>query len=496
MIPLHSHSGPKDLAGGFWQRRFLLEKLRNPAGVAFLALAAVLFGALIGTMGTSVGVILLGLFIGIPIVGACLVDLRFGVLFVITISFFLMEFKKAINLPFGIFLDAGILLLFIGVLFRQAEEHDWSFVRNPISWWILAWIGLNLLEVANPWAASRLAWVYTVRGMAGTIVFYYILLYVIRDLAFALRLIKLVFALAGLAGLFAMYQEFFGLPGWEHRWMMSDIERYKLIFQAGRIRLFSFLSDPTTFGIMMAYMVVWSFALFFGPWRTSRKVWLALGAVIMLLGCFWSGTRTAYIVIPAGLIVVTVAAAAKRQWAIVYLVAAAFAGGLVLVNMPTSNNTIYRFQTAFKPGKDASFNTRMRTQKAIKSVVQTYPIGGGLGSCGAWGKQFSPGTVFSEIEPDSGYVRVAVELGWVGLLLYMGMLFAMLRETVRALVRARDPVIVNLYLGLLGVVFSLIVANYGQEAIILLPNSIVFYVVLALVVRLRDFDPDFQHDAA
>lgn len=487
------HSASQSMPMGFWHRSLLMEKLRNPTGVAILALAGLLFGALIGTQGLSIGIILLAVSIGIPVVAACVIDLRFGVVFIITISFFLMEFKKAINLPFGIFLDAGMLLLFIGVLFRQAEEQDWSFAKSPISYIILVWIGLNILQVANPVAASRTAWVYTVRGMAGTLLFYYILLYVIRDLRFAINLIKLVFGLSFFAALWAMYQEFFGLPPWEHRWMMMDIERYKLIFQAGRIRLFSFLSDPTTFGIMMAYMVVFAFALFFGPYRKSRKFFLAVAAILMMLGCFWSGTRTAYIVIPAGMIVVALGAVAKRQWMIVGLIGATFLGGLALINVPTSNNTIYRFQTAFKPSEDASFNTRLRTQKAIKSVVQRYPFGGGLGSCGAWGKQFSPHTIFAQIAPDSGYVRVAVELGWIGLMVYMTMLFIMMRETIRGLMRARDPVIVNIYLGLTGVVFCLIVANYGQEAITLLPNSIVFYVILALAVRLKDFDPNYQH---
>jgi len=235
------------------------------------------------------------------------------------------------------------------------------------------------------------------------------------------------------------------------------------------------------------------FTLFFGPYRRRTKVLLVVAGFLMLLGCFWSGTRTAYIVIPAGMLFAGIASVAKQQWLILALIGAAFAGGLVLINMPTGNSTIYRFQTAFKPSQDNSFNTRLRTQRDIKAVVQTHPFGGGLGSCGAWGKQFSPGTVFADIEPDSGYVRAAVELGWIGLILYMSMLFVMIRVAVISFVRARNPVIVNLYLMLSSVLFCLLVANYGQEAIILLPNSIVFYVILALVVRLKDYDDQFVH---
>jgi putative inorganic carbon (HCO3(-)) transporter len=476
---------------GFWTRHLLLQKMASPVGAGLLIIATLLFSLVIAYAGLSAGVVLLGAIIGLPVVAACLVDLRFGVMFLTTISYFLLEAKKIIDIPFGIFLDAGILLLFIGLLFRQASERNWSFANNPISWWVLIWISLNLLQVLNPVAASKEAWLYTVRGMAGTIVFYYIVLYTITDLAYALRLLKLVIFLSFLAGAFSMYQEFAGLTPWEHRWMMSDIEIYKLIYQAGRIRLFSFLSDPTTFGIMMAYMLVLCFTLAFGPWRPRTKALLVLGSIVMLLGCFWSGTRTAYIVIPAGIFFVTLASIAKRNWLLVAFSGIMMMGGILLVNMPTGNNTIYRFQTAFKPSKDLSYQVRLDTQARTKYVVQRHPFGGGLGSCGAWGARFSPWTVFASIAPDSGYVRVAVELGWIGLIFYMGLFFTAIQQCVKHMMRSRDPAIVNIYMGLGGVLFSLIIANYGQEATILLPNSIVFYIVLALVVKLKDFDPRY-----
>ncbi|MBI1193479.1 MAG: hypothetical protein GC205_09915 [Bacteroidetes bacterium] len=476
---------------GFWKQHVLLQKFLTIPGAVLLGLAGLLFSLIIGVYGSSIGIILLAAVVGIPVVAACMIDMRFGVMFLVTISYFILEFKKIVDIPFGIFLDAGILLLFIAMVFRQAEDHDWKFANNSISWWVLGWIFFNILQVINPVAESREAWMYTVRGMAGTIVFYYVILYTLTEFSYLIRLLKLVIGLSFLAGLYSMYQEYFGLPPWEHRWMMSDIETYKLIYQAGRIRLFSFLSDPTTFGIMMAYMVVLCFTLFFGPWKRSTKAMLVVGGFIMLLGCFWSGTRTAYIVIPAGILFVTLLAIAKRQWKIVLLSGGMMMGGLFLISIPTSNNTLYRFQTAFKPSEDKSYQVRLKTQARIKSIVQQHPFGGGLGSCGAWGKRFSPYTVFADIEPDSGYVRVAVELGWVGLILYMCMLFTAIVVGVKSVMRSRDPAIINLYMGLTGVIFALLVANYGQEAIILLPNSIVFYIVLAMVVRLKDFDPGY-----
>ncbi|MGB0932619.1 MAG: hypothetical protein ACPGVB_17675, partial [Chitinophagales bacterium] len=42
--------------------------------------------------------------------------------------------------------------------------------------------------------------------------------------------------------------------------------------------------------------------------------------------------------------------------------------------------------------------------------------------------------------------------------------------------------------------FILTVASYPQEAIVQLPTSIVFYICLAAVVRLKDFDMEMVED--
>jgi putative inorganic carbon (HCO3(-)) transporter len=481
--------------GGFssWlNRQLVLEKFKNPFGLGMVILTGLFFGIIVGKADFEVSVIIFGVIIGLPILAAILIDMRFGVVFIIVFSFFLITFKRIVDVPFGIFLDSSILLMFIALLFRKSgANNDWSFAKNPISLLILLWISYNLLQIINPVAASREAWMYTVRGMAGTIVLYYIILYTLDSYEFIIKLLKLIFGLCLLAGIYSIWQEYVGLAPWEERWLYGDIERYKLIFQAGRIRKFSFLSDPTTFGIMMAYMFVVSYTLLFGPYKTKYKVILGISCIIFMMGAFWSGTRTAYLVIPAGLIFVMLAAIMKGNMRLVGVTSIFFVLGAVATQAPTSNNTLYRVQTAFKPTKDMSYQVRMETQSRIKSIVQRHPFGGGLGSCGAWGKRFSGHTVFADIEPDSGYVRVAVELGWLGLILYNILLFVGMWTGIKHLVRSRDPVIVNIYMALSGLLFSLLIANYGQEAIILVPNSIVFYSILAIMVRLKDFDPNY-----
>jgi len=59
---------------------------------------------------------------------------------------------------------------------------------------------------------------------------------------------------------------------------------------------------------------------------------------------------------------------------------------------------------------------------------------------------------------------------------------------IRQFFRVKDPVIKNLTLAILIVMFCLVVASYPQEAIPMLPTSLVFYLLLACMVRLGKLD--------
>ena len=63
-------------------------------------------------------------------------------------------------------------------------------------------------------------------------------------------------------------------------------------------------------------------------------------------------------------------------------------------------------------------------------------------------------------------------------------------------IRVKDPEIKTYYAAILTVLFMLVVANYPQEAIVLLPTSIIFYIMLAMLVRLKDYDPNFNPEIA
>jgi putative inorganic carbon (hco3(-)) transporter len=228
---------------------------------------------------------------------------------------------------------------------------------------------------------------------------------------------------------------------------------------------------------------------------TSRRHNVLLG--IMFVAAMWAmaytGTRTAFGLFPVGAIFFAGLTLSKRVL-LVGGILAVLGAGFVLKS--TSSGVIYRIQSAFKPSKDDSMNLRLDNQRKIQPYIQSHPIGGGLGSCGVWGKRFNPDSELAHFPHDSSFVRMGVELGWIGLLLYTLLHYAVLRTGLYYYVRCRDPFIKSLYAAVTTWLFMLAVACYFQEAILQLPMNVIYNVLLAALVTLKNFDPAFEPEGA
>ena len=128
------------------------------------------------------------------------------------------------------------------------------------------------------------------------------------------------------------------------------------------------------------------------------------------MAMIYSGTRASFIIIPIFYFVKVLLSKNKKLYLTIILGIAVL---MILAKVPTNNYQIQRMQSVFKPSEDKSFQIRAANRKMITPWILRHPIGGGLGSTGVWGQRFSPGTFLANFPPDSGIIRVAVELGWI-----------------------------------------------------------------------------------
>ena len=237
-------------------------------------------------------------------------------------------------------------------------------------------------------------------------------------------------------------------------------------------------SDPVTFAYNMATASLLCMALITGPLKTYKKMILGFLAVFFLYVMLFSGTRGAFPLVPAAFMLYAILKFNRQI--LVFTVGALFFI-VFLIFLPTSNQNILRFQTAFRPSNDASYKVREMNQARIKPYIYTHPIGGGLGATGEWGIKFAPNSFLAHFPPDSGYVRTTVELGWIGLFIFSYMIFTILKTGVNSYYDIRDPELKSYSLGMILMVFTWNIGNFPQQALVQYPSNVLFFLAVALM---------------
>lgn len=455
-------------------------RFRNLAGLIVLLLAAIGIAFTIKTLGIAGGALIIAVLIGPPLVFAVIAYPRFGIITILVAAYFILWIIRLglVAFPLGTLMDGLLALLILGLIIKQKYEPDWTFVKNPISIVIIIWIGYNFIQVINPSAESKLAWLYTIRTVALVMLNYFIFSYHIRSKKFIQQIIKIWLGLSVIGALYAFKQQYIGFFGFEEEYLYSDPSIAGLLFIGGEWRKFSIFSDPVAFSYTMVVSSLLCVGLMFGPMSRAKKWILGFLIFLFLSSMLYSGTRGAYVLFPAAMLFLTILIFNKK---ILIMTAA---GGILLTTLifiPTGNLTFFRFQSAFRPSEDASFNVRATNQKMIQPYIQTHPIGGGLGATGVWGAKFSPGSFLASFPPDSGYVRVAVELGWVGLLIFCTLMFIILKTGIENYYNIRDPELKSYCLAMVLITFAFNIGNYPQEALVQYPSNVYFYLVAALI---------------
>lgn len=168
------------------------------------------------------------------------------------------------------------------------------------------------------------------------------------------------------------------------------------------------------------------------------------------------------------------------------LVAVVAMGGTALILRPGSSNALYVMSTAFHGVNDPSMNVRVRNQAIIRSYIRENPIGFGLGSNSYLGQKYSPHTFVGMFPPDSEYVKIAIETGWLGLLIFMAMLAFIFGYGVRVYFRIRDQDWRVIMLVCLVLFFMMMVGFYPQEVFFISQvMSIMTFSVVGLMAKIH-----------
>jgi len=464
------------------------DRLKSPVNLLLMGMLVVMSAWLIGKMGLTIG---LGLLI-LPFVFAffylVFVYPVVGLYAAVIVGFFALGLGRYVDFQVGLLMDGILFVTFIALIFnRFYDKFDLSPVRKDVTLLAFIWFGYCFLEVINPEARSFAAWLNGMRGIG-----MYMLLLIVLTLMLVNTNRKIEYflllwgGLSILASVKGIAQNYLGVDSYEQAWLNAGAAQTHVLF--GKLRIFSFLSDAGQFGANQAYsgVVALILALEEKDWR--KKAFFLVVAFLGFYGMLLSGTRGAISIPLAGMGTYFVLKKNKLVMFSGFIALVLVFAFFKFTTIGQGNYQIRRMRTAFDP-KDASFQVRLENQRTLATYLKSRPFGGGLGHAGVKAQKFLPNAFLSNIATDSWYVMIWAELGVVGLLLHLFILFyIVIKSSYRIMNRIRDPILKNRMNALVSGLVGVMVASYGNAVLGTVPTAVTIYVSMALLMNTERLD--------
>ncbi len=470
---------------------FKEKKLNTWLGYFILGLMGIGLAYLNSEVDFKVSFGFTGFFAAILIVILFLRYPYFGMYFLIAYSAFpitLLRFTSNESIPFNTLTDLLIYLTMISVLSKPEYRArvDKAFWNNPVMHTFIILLIFYLVQGANPNMLSKLGWLSFLRRYISILMFFYFSYALLHSWSRMKYFIHFSLVFTSLLAAYACKQQWFGLAGFEMNYITRAKGQLELLIQGGLLRKFSTLSDPATSGILFSSVAVQCILLFLREKSRKARIWLMMGIVLNLLAYGYSGTRTATLMIVAGFAFYSVATLyEKRTLVFISVILVAFT---ILMTMPFSPPSIGRIRSTFMGTKDASANVRDVNRHRIQPYLYAHPMGGGIFTCINEGLKYNPGHYLATFPPDSGYMKIFAEQGWIGLLVNLITYGMIMWFGLKNFYSIRNPEIQNHCIALLTVIFMLWVGQISQMAMGLEPQVYYYLAALVLFIKIPNYD--------
>ncbi|MFH1937107.1 MAG: O-antigen ligase family protein, partial [Bacteroidota bacterium] len=398
--------------------------------------------------------------------------------------------------PFGLLVDGFLALTYISVFFKYFnEKFDWSRLNNPVVKVALIWFGYSLFEFVNPVVASRLAWIYHVRGISLYMLMTDIREFILMDKYKYFMVFIYIWMFFGVLGaLKGAMQLYIGLDPYEMRWLDVVGHTTHIIF--GKLRVFSFFSDAGQFGASQGHTAMVALIIAFTTKSFRERAIFIIVAIFCFYGMLISGTRGIWGVL-AGTGVFWLLL--NRNFKLFFIGVAMAAAVFFFFRYTFLGQDIFfirRMRGAFDPN-NPSLIIRLENQAKLRPYLAIWPFGGGIGNAGAKAQRFSPNTFLANTATDSWFVEIWAEQGVVGLTLYLGLLsFILIKGSYIIMHRIRDPGLQGKMIAIISGIFGTMVSSYGNGVFGQMPTGLLMYSSMAFIFLSPLYDKEIAEKRA
>lgn len=412
---------------------------------------------------------------------------RFGYLIYATYAFFFIAIMRYTRITgLSVILDILLVYMVISILFsflRGKADIRLTNAVNILTISYIPWILFILFQFLNPGIQAE-GITIGIRIIILETFILYIVSSLLADKPKALKIgLITIGVFVSIAFLKLWWQKSMGFDFAEREWLMSSGSWRTHIINTG-IRYFSIISDASNFGACMGLVTI-VYAIIGIHTRNKLLSYFYLAVAIMaLIGMFLSGTRGAIAVPVAGIALYCLLCKNIKIFATTALIGILVVSFFSLTNIGEGNSFIRRMRTAFRPTKDASFNVRVENRKEIAAYLEKYPWGVGIDE--NIPKLWKKGYIYEEgtLPPDSYYVRIWIQTGYMGLNLYLAILVVvLLRCCYIVMFRIKNKELYHTLAALTCGVFGIWVNGYTGEAMNTAPTNFFIAASLAFIMN-------------
>jgi len=489
----YSYSKKSNPVKEWFRYHFFERKMNSVTGIIILSLLAVGIGYSTATIDYRAGFGIVGVFVVVLFIILFMRYPYFALYFIIAYSalpslLFRIFMDTSIKIEFSNLIDILTILLLFSILTKsQPQQFEGKkFWSNPVTTSFIILLMFYMIEALNPSMHSILGWVSYVRKYIILLISFYILFRLLDTWKTIKFFIFFNIILTTLLAIYACKQQWFGITSFEMRWATASPTGYTMLLQGGLLRKWSTLSDPATSGILFSSVSLQCMVLMLRLPSKKIKLWLGVALIFNLMAYAYSGTRTATLMLVAGIAFYSIATIYEKR-TLIFLVTAVVAF-VVLMVMPYSPPAIGRIRTTFQGNKDMSAAVREYNRHQVQPYLYQHPMGGGIFTCGIEGPKYNPGHFLVDFQPDSGYMKTLAEQGWLGLIILLVTYFMIISHVLHNFYRAKNPELVNHSIALIVLIFSLMVGQYSQFALGPFPQILSYLGSLVFLIKLPDLD--------
>lgn len=463
--------------------------LSGPLGIAIMLLLCVVAGFFAANKLAVITIAIGGVLISLLIIYSCLMHPLRGYYLTVLTAFFAFYPSRLLNkaIPLSTFVEVLVVFLFMGTYWagKRDENHKGNLLESGVTILFIINILYFIVEFFNPEMGTPAGWLFNSKRYTVYILFFFISYRLINTPDRLRYFLKFWIVMSFITAAYGCYQQWFGFLPMELNALKQDPHEFGLLFQGGVIRKFSFLDGVVTFGSLCGSMAVLTAILAIHEKRKKVRYQLMFITLILYLGMTYSGTRTFTIMVPAGMalyVLITLKNKATLMVIFVTVMTMAF-----IMFAPINNPTLNRMRSTFD-ANDESLGVRDMNRKRIQPYIYANPMGGGVASSGVEGMRFNPTHPLAGFPPDSGLLKLALDMGWIGLALNMLLYLMILWQGINYYFRMANEEYKTYIVAITCALFSIMVTLYAQVSIGQIPTAFFFNAVLALFKRLLDFD--------